>query len=293
MSRSGRGGRAWAFGCEVVRRFNRDQGSVLAGYLAYAGMLSLLPFLVFATALAGFLVGPENSEAALEILFGGVPEHVALTLEPVVLEVLDHRRGGVLTVSALGSIWAASGGVEALRVGFDRAYAVTGARHLAVNRLYSIGFVLLGYAVFAALAILIILAPILFHVLEAATTIEVPAKADLVRYGVGFAILWLALWLIHRVLPSRRMAGLSLWPGILASVLLFGIIATGLSVYLAYAPSYSLTYGALAGVILTLLFFYFAGAAVVLGAQVNAVVNDSALAATPKQGDAEAPRPHI
>ena len=56
--------------------------------------------------------------------------------------------------------------------------------------------------------------------------------------------------------------------------------ATGLSVYLAFAPSYAVTYGALAGVIVTLLFFYLTGAAIIFGAEVNAVVNKGRRGAT-------------
>lgn len=285
--------RALPFLKAVIWRFNDDQGSVLAGYLAYASMLSLLPFLVFATALAGFVVGPENSQYALDAIFAGVPDHVAQTLEPVVLEVLAYRRGGVLTLSALGSIWAASNGIEALRVGLDQAYDVAKSRHIALSRVYSVLLVLVGFVVFAALAILIILAPLLFQLVEAIIGTEIPAEADIVRYGAGLWILWLALWIMHRVLPSRRMGELVLWPGVLTSVVLMVVMATGLSVYLAYAPSYSLTYGTLAGVILTLLFFYLAGAATILGAQVNAVVNSARLRATPRSGDEGRSAPHL
>jgi membrane protein len=64
-----------------------------------------------------------------------------------------------------------------------------------------------------------------------------------------------------------------LCPGILATAVIWGLAATGLSVYLAFAPSYTLTYGTLAGVILTLLFFYLTGVALLVGAHVNASVN--------------------
>jgi uncharacterized BrkB/YihY/UPF0761 family membrane protein len=53
-----------------------------------------------------------------------------------------------------------------------------------------------------------------------------------------------------------------------------------MSVFLAYAPSYTVTYGTLAGVILTLLFFYLTGAALIFGAEVNAVINEARLVAT-------------
>ena len=263
----------WPFLWTVVKRFNKDQGSVLSGHIAYSLMLAVVPFLIFATALTGFVVGQQGAEAALGVLFKGVPEHVARTLEPVLLEVIGQRRGGILTLSALGAIWAASNGVEAVRIGLDRAYDVDDARHVALSRLIAIGVVLLSFAIFTVLSALIIFAPLVFVLIERWTEIDIPAEADVMRYLLGVTVLAGSLWTMHRVLPSRPMRGLRLWPGVIASVIIWSAAATGLSVYLAYAPSYAVTYGTLAGVIVTLLFFYLTGAAIIFGAEVNAVAN--------------------
>jgi membrane protein len=52
-----------------------------------------------------------------------------------------------------------------------------------------------------------------------------------------------------------------------------------LPVVLSYLGSYDLTYGSLAGVMIALIFFFFVGLGVVLGAELNA-----ALADTPEPG---------
>lgn len=265
--------KAWRFLMEVVRRYGEDQSSVLAGYIAYASMLSGFPFLIFTTALAGLLIGEEHSADAISTLFDAVPNHVALTLAPVLEEVIGRQSGGILTISALGSIYAASNGVEAIRIGLDRAYDVPSCRGFISNRLISIAFVFVGFLVFGALATLIIFAPLIFHVIETWTPIEIPAEADLARYLVGGTLLFWFLWLMHKILPSRAMGTLKIWPGILTSMVLWVALATALSVYVAYSPSYTVTYGALAGVVVTLLFFYLTGVAIIFGAQVNAVVN--------------------
>jgi membrane protein len=217
---------------------------------------------------------------ALAALFEGVPEHVARTLEPVLLEVIGQRRGGILTVSGLAAIWAASNGVEAVRIGLDRAYDVDDARHVALSRLIAIAVVLTGFAIFTVLSALIIFAPLAFVLIEQWTEIDIPVELDLLRYLLGMSVLAGSLWAMHRVLPSRPMRGLRLWPGVFASVIIWSAAATGLSVYLAFAPSYAVTYGALAGVIVTLLFFYLTGAAIIFGAEVNAVVNKGRRGAT-------------
>jgi membrane protein len=268
----------------VILRFGQNQGSVHSGNIAYSLMLAVVPFLIFATALTGFFVGQQGAELALDALFKSVPEHVALTIEPVLLEVIGQRRGGILTLSALAAIWAASNGVEAVRLGLDNAYEVDTSRHVALSRLISIGVVLGGFVVFTVLSALIVFAPLVFLLIERWTKIDIPAEADLVRYAVGLAVLAITLWIVHRVLPSRSMRGMRLWPGVLASVVIWSIAATGMSIYLAHAPSYTITYGTLAGVIVTLLFFYLTGVALIFGAEVNATINAKRLAAWRRRG---------
>ncbi len=258
---------------ETVRRFNEDQGAVLAGYIAYASMLSAFPFLIFAMSLAGLLIGDAQSQRAVALLFDAVPDHVARTLEPVLLDVLNQERKGILTISALGTIFAASNGVQAIRIGLDRAYDIETPRNFVVNRLVSIGIVLIGFMVFGALAMLIIFAPLAFQITETITGYQIPLIADIVRYVIGAALLYSTLWLMHLTLPARPMGWKTLWPGLLTSLLMWGMLATAMSVYVALTPTYTLTYGALAGVIVTLLFFFLSGVAIIFGAEVNATIN--------------------
>lgn len=258
---------------ETLRRFNEDQGAVLAGYIAYASMLSVFPFLIFAFSLAGMMIGDEQSQKALGWLFRNVPEHVARTLEPVLLEVLGGERRGIATVSAIGTIFAASNGVQAIRIGLDRAYDIEAPRNFLMNRLVSIGIVLIGFAVFGVLALLIIFAPLAFHLIETWTGYDIPRIADFVRYLIGAAVLYCTLWLMHRTLPARPMGWKRLWPGLVTSMVMWGLLGTAMSIYVANTPTYTLTYGALAGVIVTLLFFYLTGVSLIFGAEVNATIN--------------------
>lgn len=264
---------AWRFVIATVKRYSEDRSAVLAGYIAYASMLAGFPFLIFTITLAGALIGERYSAEAVKVLFDVVPPHVAQTLEPVLHEVIGQRRGGVLTLAALGTLYGASNGVEAIRIGLDQAYDVEIRRSFIVNRLLSVAFVLIGFLVFGALSVLIIFAPLTFRLIEQWTQIDIPASADIARYFVGSMLLYGMLWLMHRFLPDRPMRNTRLLPGILTTMVIWVALASALSVYLAYAPSYALTYGTLAGVVVTLLFFYLTGVAIIFGAQVNAVVN--------------------
>ena len=91
---------------------------------------------------------------------------------------------------------------------------------------------------------------------------------------IPFLVLFATLYLLFRLLTPRtyRPRQYPKWPG---AVFISGwwLLITGLlPVFLKYAANYQLTYGSLAGVIITLIFFYLVGLGVVIGAEINAAL---------------------
>jgi membrane protein len=60
-----------------------------------------------------------------------------------------------------------------------------------------------------------------------------------------------------------------LMPGTVIAVLLWLAVSLGFRIYLAYFDNYSLIYGSIGAVIILLLWFYFLGISLLLGAEVN------------------------
>ncbi len=258
---------------DATNRFNRNDGAAMAGYVAFSCLLSIFPFLIFATALTGLIVGPENTEGVIEALFQIAPEDMARTLEPVVGEVLQRRNNSVLTVSILFAVYVASNAVDSIRMAFDRAYLVSPDSFL-MNRTRAIAFVLLGAIVAVLLGFSILLSPLLIRIATEFLHVRVPGIAGYLTYGFGLIVFVVFEWGLHRYLPGRRLSrSIRLWPGVFLTAVLWIIAASGFSVYLSYAPSYTVTYGTLAGVIITLMFFYITGMAIIFGAEFNAALN--------------------
>lgn len=257
----------------AIDRFNRNDGSAMAGFIAFSGLLSLFPFLIFAATLTGIWVGADRSDSIIEALFEIAPEHVALTLAPVVEEVLGKQSGEVLTLSAVFAIWVASSAVEAFRIAFDRAYAVPDPRGFIENRALAILLVFIGAVVAALLGVSILFSPLILRFLQQVLMVPVPVVAKYVTYSFGVMVFIGFLLIMHRLLPGRQVKGSRLWPGVMVSTVLWVSAASAFSIYLSFTPTYTVTYGTLAGVIITLMFFYITGAAIIFGAEVNAALN--------------------
>lgn len=268
----------WQVASTAYKRFDGDDGSAMAGHIAYSGFLSLFPFAIFMTALVGALIGPAESAQIFDALFNLTPAHVVETIRPVIEDVTGKSRGGVLTIAGLGALWVASNAVEAMRVALDRAYDSERPGSFIRRRAIAIGFVILAMITFAMLGALIILAPLALKLAQDVIATVTPFDTGfvigvgVVRYVLGLLVFAAFLLVVNRWLPSRRIKTKRILPGICVATVLWFLGATGFSIYLSFAPSYTVTYGAFAGVIITLLFFYLTGAAIIFGAEVNAAL---------------------
>ncbi len=256
---------------DSIRGFNKRDGEVQAGYIAYALMLAIFPFLIFAVSLTGWMIGAERSAEAIQVLFDFAPDYLAEVLEPEVVRVLGQRHG-LFTLFIVLAIWAAMRAVEAVNKSFDGIYGERAGAIWLFRKAKALVVVFGAAIVAVVLGLSILLAPVLIHLLETYTTVALPKNLLIARYSVGFIALYGFLWVMHWFLPNSHAQGFIIWPGAFLSTVLWVAMATGMSFYLAYAGNYSVTYGALSGIVITLLFLYFSGAIIIFGAEFNAAL---------------------
>lgn len=251
----------------------QDEGLELSGYIAFTAFFSLFPFMIFLAALAGFLGDRQTADDFIAAMFGFMPDDVAGTLAPAVREVIGARQGGLLTIGILTTLWFASNGIEALRTGLNRAYAVSEERPMWWLRLQSIGFVIAGGLIIFFLSLAVILGPLIWRVMGPMIDDLLGSQLAFVsaRYLVAILLLWAALMLLHRWLPNTKQAYLRVLPGVCATTLLWLAGASLFSWYIGNLADYSAFYGSLGGVAITLMFFYVSAIIFIFGAEINAV----------------------
>jgi membrane protein len=190
--------------------------------------------------------------------------------------VLTQPHAGKLTVGALLAIYFSSSGVEALRIGLNRAYDARDERPWWLLRLESIIFVFLGAAALRALARAIAErnAPALMHELR-------PLYAP-VRYGVTSSIVAVALLASHKFLPAGRRPLRVILPGLALTLLASLAFGAGFGAYLAeFAGNYVSTYAGLASIMIAIVFLYTMAVIFIYGAELNQTLAHSEPAEKP------------
>jgi membrane protein len=260
---------------DAFLRFAANDGWAIASHVALTTLISLFPFLIFITSFASFFGTERLADDATQLLLQTWPEQVARPLAEQIRSVLTQNHFNLLTLGGLLSIYFSSSGIEALRVGLDRAYGTKDQRPWWLARLYSIGFVFIGALALLAFGFLVVLAPLLWGaILHFAPGIRgLEQEVTYARFAIASALLLIALVIAHKFLPAgtRRLKDIA--PGI--ALTLVAWIETGylFGVYLSgYARNYVNVYAGLASVMIVLGFLYWLGAIFIYGAELNAAI---------------------
>jgi membrane protein len=192
-------------------------------------------------------------------------------IAPTVHDIIKGARGEVASVGFVISLWAGSSAISAFVDSITEAHDQTPLRHPVRQRFFALGLYVVMLAGAIVTAPLIALGP-------RTISAHLPDSWDNVLafgyYPVLFVALIVAVNILYRVslpkpLPSHRL----LIGSVLATVV-FLVATFGLRVYLTWITSTGYTYGALATPIAFLLFAFFLGFAVMMGAELNAAIQE-------------------
>ena len=92
---------------------------------------------------------------------------------------------------------------------------------------------------------------------------------DGLRVAMALGTPVLAVTACHLWLPGHRHSLRHIWPGVLLTLVLWGMAAQGFAFYVARFSTYGATYAGLAGAIAALIFLYLMAAILILGAEFN------------------------
>jgi len=276
---------------DAIWTFSADDGWAIASYIALSALMSLFPFLIFVTALAGFLELRPLAAETIQLILETWPKQVAEPIAREIYNVTNNVRADLLTYGVALAIYFSSNGIESLRIGLNRAYGVKEERAWYWLRLESIGYVLLAAVAMLALSFLVVLGPLLWHTAVARVPQLEPFSGiiTLARFGATSIILVVALVVAHLWLPAGRRSIVQVAPGILVTLALWLVAATAFGTYLARFPAnYVTTYAGLASVMIALVFLYLTASIFVFGGELNAAIDRARNPAKPEPAGAGA-----
>jgi membrane protein len=245
--------------------------SLLGGGVAFFAMLALVPALVAMVSIYGLFASESTVVRQVGDALGAAPKEVQDLVTAQLRSIVSGSGAGLrlaAIVSILVALWSASSGMKSL----------IGAINLAYEEDESRGFVKLR-----AISLALTLGAIVFLLLSFAVIAVLPAV--LAKAGLGTAgrvavgvVRWVVLLfgmmgglaVLYRYAPSRGEPAWS-WtsPGAIFATVSWILLSLLFSLYTANFGKYNETYGALAGIVVLMLWLYLTAVIVILGAELN------------------------
>jgi membrane protein len=252
----------------AVAGFLSHEALQYAGSMAYFSVLSMFQLLVLGIVVGSFVLGQgEARDFVIEQVQAGSPID-ADTVAGVIDAAIASR--GSMTVIGFGFLlWSALGIFSALSNGISRVFENAPPRPFLKDKL--VGLLLMAITGVLAIASLVI--GIVTGVLQQAARdvlANLPGGGTLV-WLIGLLVpiflIFLAFWVIYKVVPNRPVRWLEVLPGAVVAALLWTVLRFGFTWYATSVANYDSAFGPLSTGITLLVFLYFASVIVLLGAE--------------------------
>ncbi|MGY2079488.1 YihY/virulence factor BrkB family protein [Modestobacter sp. SYSU DS0657] len=277
---------------QVVKRAwaenNADNMPIIAGGVAFFAFLSIFPALIATISIYGLVASPEQVAEQIEALSDQLPESAQEILTEQLTDITSNA-GGALTfgliASVLGALWTASGGVnnmvKAVNIAYDEVETRNFLKLRALSLVLTLGAIVFVLFTFALIAVV----PVVLDALPLGGVGTV--LAQVLRWVLLLVVVVGSLAVLYRVAPDRDAPQLK-WVslGSIVVTVVWALVSFGFSFYVNNFGSYNETYGAIAGVIVLMLWLYLTCYLVLLGAEINSETEHQTTVDT-TQGDPE------
>jgi membrane protein len=256
----------------VKAEVKEDNVPLLAAGVAFYAMLAIFPAIIAVVTIYGMVADPAQVQSQVSELAKNLPagaDELFTSQLTNVTKAADRSLSIGLALSLLGVLWSVSSGVQGLVKGLNLVYGEQETRGFAKLRglslVLTIGAILMAVVAIALIAVF----PGFVETLGLGQAGELAASIG--RWVLLALLALAALAVLYRYAPDRaspRWRWVS-WGAVVALVLwLLGSV--GFSWYVDNFGKYNQTYGALAAVIILLLWLYLSAFAVLLGAELDA-----------------------
>jgi membrane protein len=258
----------------TLKEFSEDNLTDWAAALTYYGVLALFPALIALLSIVGLLTDPKTLTDALTAV---VPGEAANTLNPVVegIAASDSKAGFALILGIAAAVWSASGYVGAFTRAANVVYETPEGRKIWKLKPLQLLVTLIGI-LFAALilAMLVLSGPVVDAVAQAIGVGDTGLTIwNIAKWPVILVVLALMIAVLYYATPNVRLRGFK-WvsPGAGVAILVAIVASALFAFYVGNFSSYDKTYGALAGVVIFLIWFWLINLSLLFGIELDAEI---------------------
>lgn len=256
---------------DLKRKIGEDNVFNGGAALAYYLTLSIFPALILLMTIIPYLPIAQVEQSIMNALGQALPAEASEMVAGVVQEVTADRKGGLLSLGLVLTLWAASTGMYAIMKQLNITYGAREKRNFLHGRAVALALSVVFILLVIGASLLIVLGERIQAWLGLGGVML--AVFAVLRWLVIVALLLAALAIIYRYGPNVKHRFAFVTPGsVFASGLLI-LASLGFSFYVNNFANYSATYGSIGAVIVLMLWLYIAGLVILVGSEINVLLD--------------------
>jgi len=264
-----------SFALALYAKIDENEILPLATQLTYRLIFALFPFIIFLISLVGYF--DINAELLLEEAYAVFPLQIAQIINDVINDVVDTRSPSIMSTSLLLSIFTVASGFNSIMRGVNKVYDQQDARNIIVRWLFcALLVIILAFAIISSLLVVIYgdaIYRLIYHHINPHNTTLYSALFGFAGMLIVLVIMLATIMLIYRLALGKKLPIVSLLPGAILTIIVWAISSSAFNFYINNFSRYSLVYGSIASVFITMLWLNIISITMLIGAQVNALLH--------------------
>lgn len=254
------------------KQASAQQAPLLAAGVAFYAFLSLFPAMIAAIMTYGLVASPETVAKQSADIAEALPSDAASLVTgqmESLTETSPDSLGIGLAIALVLAIYGAAGGVGNLITAINAMFGLAETRGFIKRKAIALTLTL-GAIIFVLLVVaLVAVAPAVLDEIDIVPGVRAGFEAG--RWLLLLAAVMVSIGLLFRIAPNRSPRAPLISKGVIVATVLWLLVSLGFSLYVDNFGSYGKTYGALAGVVILLLWLWVGIYAILLGACIEAV----------------------
>ncbi|MFC6348379.1 YihY/virulence factor BrkB family protein [Vagococcus carniphilus] len=249
--------------------FQQAEVNIYAIVITYYLLLSFFPLLIALGNILPFL--NLSKESVLPYIKELLPPYIYGTMKDIIGNLLEKSNGGLLSISAIGTFWAMSKGINAIRISLDKAYGVSRESLQFIRRIFS--FLMVFILIFAIFLLLLIMGfgqTILEYILPIfGQPEEILTTFKALKWPVTSSVLLVTIFMLFYFVPSAKVHFKTIIPGTIFTTLGWMGVTQFYGIYITYFSKRINSYGLIGSVIFFILWLNIAATLIIIGGVIN------------------------
>ena len=261
-----------------IKAIRNGSITMRASSIAFKFFLAIFPAMIFLFSLIPYIPIDNFQEILLDQLRQFMPENAYSLTESTIKDLIVHRRGGLLSIGFLMTIYVASNGINAIISAFNKSYFTLEKRTALKQRIISFELIfILTFLLFTAILLILFGKKILYwlvthNYIQNDSTVSL---LQIAQWSTIVLLIYFSFSFIYFLGPSRKINWRFFSPGSTLSTILTILVSLGFAYFVNNFGQYNKLYGSIGSLIVIMLWIYFNSIILLTGFELNASVQNA------------------